>query len=120
MLLTITCNCCFRSVIFETALYHTHVNVGFNRLLVDFGHHDPASYVVNNSADLFNPRFVSASAAAIFMVLQLHAGMPVRGTVGQQQNFLSCTQKWPEDDYDQQGNLLNPIKVKEGKKEETG
>ena len=28
------------------------------------------------------------------------------------------TQEWQEDDYDQQGCLLDPIKVKEGKKEE--
>ena len=28
------------------------------------------------------------------------------------------TQEWQEDDYDQQGNLLDPIKVKEGKREE--
>ena len=28
------------------------------------------------------------------------------------------TREWPEDDYDQQGNLLDPIKVKEGKREE--
>ena len=28
------------------------------------------------------------------------------------------TREWQEDDYDQQGNLLDPIKVKEGKREE--
>ena len=28
------------------------------------------------------------------------------------------TREWQEDDYDQQGNLLDPIKVKLGKKEE--
>ena len=28
------------------------------------------------------------------------------------------TREWHEDDYDQQGNLLDPIKVKEGKREE--
>ena len=28
------------------------------------------------------------------------------------------TQEWQEDDYDQQGNLLDPIKIKEGKQEE--
>ena len=28
------------------------------------------------------------------------------------------TREWQEDDYDQQGNLLDPIKVKEGKKQE--
>ena len=28
------------------------------------------------------------------------------------------TQKWQEGDYDQQGHLLDPIKVKEGKREE--
>ena len=28
------------------------------------------------------------------------------------------TRGWQEDDYDQQGNLLDPIKVKEGKREE--
>ena len=28
------------------------------------------------------------------------------------------TQEWQEDDYDQQGNLLDPIEVKEGKREE--
>ena len=28
------------------------------------------------------------------------------------------TQEWQEDDYDQQGNLLDPVKVKEGKREE--
>ena len=27
------------------------------------------------------------------------------------------TREWQEDDYDQQGNLLDPIKVKEGKRE---
>ena len=27
-------------------------------------------------------------------------------------------QEWQEDDYDQQGNLLDPIKVKEGEREE--
>ena len=27
-------------------------------------------------------------------------------------------QVWQEDDYDQQGNLLDPIKVKDGKREE--
>ena len=37
----------------------------------------------------------------------------------QQQTFLRLdTQEWQEDDYDQQGNLLDPIKVKEGKREE--
>ena len=30
------------------------------------------------------------------------------------------TREWEEDDYDQQGNLLDPIKVKEGKREEIG
>ena len=29
------------------------------------------------------------------------------------------TQEWQEDDYDQQGNLLDPIKVKEGKEEKS-
>ena len=28
------------------------------------------------------------------------------------------TREWQEDDYDQQGNLLDPIEVKEGKREE--
>ena len=28
------------------------------------------------------------------------------------------TREWQEDDYDQQGNLLDPMKVKEGKREE--
>ena len=28
------------------------------------------------------------------------------------------TREWQEDGYDQQGNLLDPIKVKEGKREE--
>ena len=28
------------------------------------------------------------------------------------------TREWQEDDYDQQGNLLDPIKVKKGKREE--
>ena len=28
------------------------------------------------------------------------------------------TREWQEDDYDQQGKLLDPIKVKEGKREE--
>ena len=28
------------------------------------------------------------------------------------------TREWQENDYDQQGNLLDPIKVKEGKREE--
>ena len=28
------------------------------------------------------------------------------------------TREWQEDDYDQQGNFLDPIKVKEGKREE--
>ena len=27
------------------------------------------------------------------------------------------TREWQEDDYDQQGNLLDPVKVKEGKRE---
>ena len=33
----------------------------------------------------------------------------------EQQTFLSWTQEWQDDDYDQQGNLFDPIKVKEGK-----
>ena len=28
------------------------------------------------------------------------------------------TREWQEDDYDQQGKLLDPVKVKEGKREE--
>ena len=36
----------------------------------------------------------------------------------QTQTFLSWTQEWQEYDYDQQGNLLDPIKVKGGKRQE--
>ena len=36
----------------------------------------------------------------------------------QQQTFMSWTQEWTEDNYDQQGNLLDTVKVKEGKREE--
>ena len=37
----------------------------------------------------------------------------------QQQTFPSWThKKWQEDDYDQQRNLLDPVKVKEGKRED--
>ena len=40
-------------------------------------------------------------------------------SAGPAADFLELdTRGWQEDDYDQQGNLLDPIKVKEGKREE--
>ena len=39
-------------------------------------------------------------------------------SAGPTADFLALdTQEWQEDDYDQQGNLLDTVKVKEGKRE---
>ena len=73
------------------------------------------------AASMFSPRFVNEALRALGKQLVDDGRLDSVSlySAGPTADFPELdTREWQEDDYDQQGNLLDPIKVKEGKREE--
>ena len=68
---------------------------------------------------MYSPRFVSEALRALRNQLVDDGRLDSVSlySAGPTADFPELdTREWQEDDYDQQGNLLDPIKVKEGKR----
>ena len=73
------------------------------------------------AASMYSPRFVNEALRALGKQLVDDGRLDSVSlySAGPTADFSELdTREWQEDDYDQQGNLLDPIKVKEGKSEE--
>ena len=73
------------------------------------------------AASMYSPRFVNEALRALGkqLVDDRRLDSVSLYSAGPTADFSELdTREWQEDDYDQQGNLLDPIKVKEGKSEE--
>ena len=73
------------------------------------------------AASMYSPKFVNEALRALAKQLIDDGRLDSVSlySAGPTADFLELdTREWQEDDYDQQGNLLDPIKVKEGKREE--
>ena len=73
------------------------------------------------AASMYSPRFVNEALRALGKQLVGDGRLDSVSlySAGPTADFPELdTREWQEDDYDQQGNLLDPIKVKEGKREE--
>ena len=72
------------------------------------------------AASIFSPKFVNEALRALGKQLADDGRLDsVSLYSAPTADFAQLdTREWQEDDYDQQGNLLDPIKVKEGKREE--
>ena len=73
------------------------------------------------AASMYSPTFVNEALRVLGKQLIDHGRLDSVSlySAGPTADFLELdTREWQEDDYDQQGNLLDPIKVKEGKTEE--
>ena len=73
------------------------------------------------AASMYSPRFVNEALRALGKQLVDDGRLDSVSLylAGPTTDFPELdTREWQEDDYDQQGNLLDPIKVKEGKREE--
>ena len=73
------------------------------------------------AASMYSPRFVNEALRALGKQLVDDGRLDSVSlySAGPTADFSELdTREWQEDDYDHQGNLLDPIKVKEGKSEE--
>ena len=73
------------------------------------------------AASMYSPKFVNEALTVLRKQLIVDGRLDSVSlySVGPPADFPELdTPDWQEDDYDQQGNLLDPIKVKEGKGEE--
>ena len=73
------------------------------------------------AASMYSPKFVNEALRVLVMQLIDDGRLDSVSlySAGPTADFPELdAREWKEDDYDQQGNLLHPIKVKEGKREE--